>query len=466
MDNIKISHAEKAEKFSVAFLCPSDKMPKTPSKAFEGKLLQTLLVYGKSRNVLYVGIGKKSELNPLDYKEIGGTIAKAFKKEKIFDFSVDCEALDCDYSLYSNLAQGLALGTYSYTIKSDKEKLENWDIEIAGEDRALVAESAINEGLLLAEAVSFARDVTNAPANHLRPAQYAEKIVALLKPYGVECEIIAGKDLEKKGLNGLYLIGNSSDFEPQLVVMKYKNGGKKKTALVGKGITFDTGGYSLKPSASMLTMNGDMGGSASVVAAIYALAKSKAKANVVGVVALAENRISAGSLVPGDIYTAYDGQTVEVLNTDAEGRLVLADAVAYAVKDEKADRVIDIATLTGAMLVALGYGVTGTVSNDDTFYAELDNASTKTGERYHRMPVYPEYEKMLESKIADVKNIGEGVAGGIMGGLFVRNFVKEKPWIHLDIAGTSWVKKPLFAHQSEGATGTAVDTFYYLCKED
>lgn len=281
----------------------------------------------------------------------------------------------------------------------------------------------------------------------------------------MDVEITGGEALKDMGMNGLYSIGHSSDFPPQLVVMRYNGGNDDlKTALVGKGITYDTGGYSLKPAGSMATMQGDMAGSAAVAGALYALAKNKVKTNVVGIVVLAENRLSNQALVPGDVYTAYNGTTVEVLNTDAEGRLVLADGVAYAVKDEKADRILDIATLTGAVVRSLGHGVAGTVTNDAALFEEIEKAGKLSGERYWNFPTYREYHTMIDSKVADIKNIGKPEGGSITGGLFIGRFAEETPWIHLDIAGTGWAETPLFEHLTTGATGTGVDTMYYFCK--
>lgn len=462
MKNITVNHSNTSVSPAIAVLATKDNLPNIPLSSFEGEYLQTALIPTNEITTLYVGLGDISKLNNLSYKEIGGKIASTFKAEKIYNFAVDLAPLNVDDSLVVNLTQGLALGTYSFSLKSEKKADPTWEITLVS-DKA--NNSAIAEGLVLAEGVTFARNMTNMPANLLRPADFAKQITDLLSPVGVECEVISGDELKEKGLNGIYLVGNSSEFPPQMVIMRYNGGNNEKTALVGKGITYDTGGYNLKPSSSMETMQGDMAGAAAVTAAIYALAKNKSKANVIGVVALAENRISSGSLVAGDVYTSYEGQTVEVLNTDAEGRLVLSDAVAYAAIDEKADRILDVATLTGAVVRALGSSVTGVVSNDEEIWADLEGASQLSGERYWQFPTYEEYHKMIDSKIADVKNVGGAEGGSITGGLFIGRFVKDKPWIHLDIAGTSWVDKPVFAYQSAGATGTAVDTIYYFANK-
>lgn len=463
MEKFNIIRSNSATKSAVAHLCNKEALPNIPSKAFEGEYLQTAMYVSEEGANLYVGVGDLAEITPLELKEIGAKIAKAFKAEKIFDFAIENGSLEPNDDYFRNIPQGIILGVYEYSLKSEQKPSDNWNVELLGGNGE--SDKALAEGISLAEATVYARDFINAPANHLRPADYAGKISDLLTPLGVEVKITAGKDLEKMGMGGLYGIGSSSEFPPQLVVMRYNGaGGGHKTALVGKGITYDTGGYSLKPSGSMASMEGDMAGSAAVVAAIYAIAKNKIKTDVVGIAVLAENRLSNSALVPGDVYTAYDGQTVEVLNTDAEGRLVLADGVAYAVKDEKADQVVDVATLTGAVVRSLGFGVAGTVTNDNATWNEVEAAAKLSGERYWNFPTYKEYHKMIESKIADVKNIGKPEGGTITAGLFIGKFVQDKPWIHLDIAGTSWMDTPLFEHQISGGEGTSVDTLYYFCK--
>ena len=239
---------------------------------------------------------------------------------------------------------------------------------------------------------------------------------------------------------------------------------KEITGLVGKGVTSDTGGYCLKSRDSLIGMHGDMAGGAVTASVIKALAKSKARVNVTCVIPICENRLTAGSLLPGDVITSYSGQTIEILNTDAEGRLILADGVSYAVMEERVTRVLDIATLTGAMANALGNHVTGVIADSDQIWNELEEASAGTGEYFCRLPFYRENEKMLESEIADIKNMGESFCGAITAGLFIRHFANQVPWIHLDIAGTAHVGKPLYEFQAKGATGATIDTIYRWLK--
>lgn len=216
----------------------------------------------------------------------------------------------------------------------------------------------------------------------------------------------------------------------------------------------------------MVGIKGDMAGGAAVAGAIYALAKNRKQTNVVGLIPMVENRISSGSMLPGDVITSYSGKTIEIIDTDAEGRLILADAVSYAVRNEHVSRVLDIATLTGAVCTSLGFGAAGMLSDNGEFCREFERAYEKSGERYVRFPIYEEYERMIQSEIADVKNVGGKFAGSITAGLFIREFAEQTPWIHLDIAGSAWVDPPVFEYQSKGASGAGVTSMYYLCAQD
>jgi len=263
-------------------------------------------------------------------------------------------------------------------------------------------------------------------------------------------------------------VAKGSENGPRLIVMRYFGDESKKDdvlGLVGKGLTYDSGGYSIKPTSSMDTMKSDMGGASSVIGAISAIAKKKLKINVVGVIAACENMISGAAYKPGDIIGSMAGKYIEVLNTDAEGRLTLIDAVHYIIEKEKVNKVIDVATLTGAALVALGLTTTAVVSNNDEFYKKLENASFKADEKVWRLPAFEEYKKLIKSDIADLKNIGGRYAGTITAGLFIGEFVQNKPWLHLDIAGTAWSEKEA-GYYSKGGTGVGVRTLYYLAKNN
>ena len=262
-------------------------------------------------------------------------------------------------------------------------------------------------------------------------------------------------------------VARGSENPPRLIVMKYNGDSENKEdiiGLVGKGLTYDSGGLSIKSTAGMVTMKSDMGGAAAVIGAMSAITKLKAKANVVAVVATCENMISGKCYRPGDIINSMGGKTIEVLNTDAEGRLTLIDAVNYIIEKEHATKVVDIATLTGAVISALGITATGVVANNDFFYNRLEQASKICDEKVWRLPAFDEYKELIKSDIADLKNIGGPKAGTITAGLFIGEFVGEKPWLHLDIAGTSWSEKDS-SYESKGGTGCGARLLYHLIKQ-
>ena len=261
-------------------------------------------------------------------------------------------------------------------------------------------------------------------------------------------------------------VGMGSSRKPRLIVMRYMgdNENSEVLGLVGKGLTYDSGGYSLKPSNSMVGMNGDMGGAAVVIGAMSAIAKNKLKKNVVAVVAACENLVSGEAYKPGDIIGSMAGKTIEVLNTDAEGRLTLIDAITYIIEKEGATKVIDLATLTGAAIVALGNYTTALMTNDEDFYDDFMRAADVTDEIFWRMPTFKHYRKQILGEKADLKNVDPNGAGTIVAGMFLKEFVQDKPWIHLDIAGTSDTKAPISEYIVKGGTGTPVRTLYYLAK--
>ena len=325
------------------------------------------------------------------------------------------------------------------------------------------AQGELKQGISLAEAQSWARNMVNAPGNLFHPMDFAREIMEHMKETSVECELIVYSKLNAMGMEALTSVGKSSENPPCMLVMRYRGDEEAPvTGLVGKGVTCDTGGYCLKPAGSMMGIKGDMAGGAAVAAAIYALAANQVKVNVTGVIPMCENRISPSALVPGDVIGSYGGKKIEICNTDAEGRLILADAMAYMVKDEHADRVIDIATLTGAVVGMLGFSTAGLLSDDDAFCGAFLKAAQTSGERYWRLPIFEEQKQMIKSKIADIKNMGRDYCGTITAGLFIQAFAQGRPWIHLDIAGTAWTDNPLYQGQPQGATAAGTSSLYYL----
>jgi leucyl aminopeptidase len=320
----------------------------------------------------------------------------------------------------------------------------------AGARKAWKSLDAVTDGVIAA------RDLVNEPANVLGPVEFAAR-AARLKSLGVEVEILDEKSLRKLNMGALLGVAQGSVRPPRLVVMQWK-GAKAKDAplaFIGKGVVFDTGGISIKPAGGMEDMKGDMGGAAAVTGLMHALAARKAKANVVGIVGLVENMPDGNAQRPGDIVTSMSGQTVEVINTDAEGRLVLADALWYAQDRFKPKFMIDLATLTGAIMVALGQHHAGLFSNNDALAANLSKAGLDTGERVWRMPMGADYDKAIDSKFADMKNVGERNGGAITAAQFLERFVNKAPWAHLDIAGTA-MNSPKNEYSQSWASGFGV----------
>ena len=434
---------------------------------FHGKYLETQLVVLNGQAVLLVGCGKERELNMLRVKEILAAAAAGCKALDIracsLDISVFVNALGEDAVTAAVL--GLGLGGYRYRYQKTGEQKE-WDCDFRLEHGSRWT-AQVEEAKELVRGVRFARDLVNTPGNRLRPMDLDRTVTEYMKDVDVETETLVYGQLRALKLEALYGIGGSSEYPPCLLILRYKGNPRSEEVygLIGKGITCDTGGYCLKEASGMGGIKGDMAGAAAVAAAIHAAAAQKLKVNITACLPLAENRISQSALLPGDVITGYSGKTIEVLNTDAEGRLVLSDAISYGIRKEGITKVLDIATLTGAVAQMLGNTIAGAMSDDDGFYGMFEKAADRAAERYLRIPYGPEHEKMIDSEVADVKNVGGGCCGTITVGLFLHRFCEGKPWIHLDVAGTAWCGSPTYAFESAGATGAGVTTLFYLMKE-
>lgn len=313
--------------------------------------------------------------------------------------------------------------------------------------------------------VFLARDLTNLAAMDLYPETLAQRAKEELEPLGVRVEIMGQDEIEKLGMEAFLAVSYGSDKEPKLIVMSYKNSDAQPLAFVGKGLTYDSGGYSLKPAEGMRTMHGDMAGAAAVIGALKAIASAKLPTHVVAVVAATENLIDGGAYKTGDIIGSMAGKSIEVVNTDAEGRLTLADALYYTTTVLKPRYVIDAATLTGAMAVALGNLSAGAIYNDEALVQRLADAGKKMGEPVWALPNFDEYKEMNKSVFADIKNSGGRLGGGISAGMFLGEFVVDTPWVHVDIAGVSYEEKPR-AYYPMGGTGYLVKTLYQLVKDE
>lgn len=360
------------------------------------------------------------------------------------------------------IAQGVELALYRP--ESWKES-ENHD-PVFYLDAPAECEDALKEADALTRAICLARDLVNCPANKLTPSDMAARMVKEAQALGIETEVLDEDQARALGMDAFLTVGSSANHPARLIVLRYKGGkeGDAPIALVGKGVTCDTGGYCLKPASSMKGIKGDMAGAAAVCGALLALAANHVKVNATVVIPSVENRIAPDSYIPGDVIGSMSGKTIEIGNTDAEGRLILADAVTYAIQKEHAAKVVDIATLTGAVVSMFGFTTAGFLTNDEDFCAAFQGAYDRSGEQYWRLPAFPEYRKMIESPIADVSNVSSDGCGTITAGLFIGSFVEERPWIHLDIAGTAWVDSPRRDYQTVGATGAGVTTLYELCK--
>ncbi len=352
------------------------------------------------------------------------------------------------------LVLGVALRSYAFTARKSEAAPENGAVSVQVKNHEEVAEQA-EQAIAVAEGVFFTRDLTAEPANVLTTTEFADRLVAL-KELGVEVEVLEEDKLAELGMGALLGVGQGSDSPSKVVVMRWKGAEGAPLALVGKGVVFDTGGISLKPAGGMEDMTMDMGGAGVVSGVMKTLALRKAKANVVGLVGLVENMPSGNAQRPGDIVTSMKGDTIEVINTDAEGRLVLADVMWHAQISEQPSAMIDLATLTGAVIIALGHENAGVFSNDDSFANDFLKAAAAEGEGAWRLPLGQAYDNQIKSQKADMQNVGGRPAGSITAAQFLQRFVKEgTPWIHLDIAGVAQVSKDTTL-APKGATGWGV----------
>ncbi|MCP8895688.1 leucyl aminopeptidase [Shinella daejeonensis] len=416
---------------------------------FSGKALKSLDVlapHGASADrIIVLGLGSADKLTAQDWLKAGGAAVAKLRGVEKATIHLDAPGVDPSAENAADFALGMRLGAYRFDSYKTKKKSDEDEEKtgksvkvtlVTAEAAAAKKEKAVTDAI--AEGVILARNLVNEPANVLGPVEFADRAKALEK-LGVEVEILDEKDMRKLGMGALLGVAQGSVRPPRLAVMQWKGGKAKEQpiAFVGKGVVFDTGGISIKPASGMEDMKGDMGGAAAVIGLMHALAARKAKANVVGILGLVENMPDGNAQRPGDIVTSMSGQTIEVINTDAEGRLVLCDALWYCNKTFKPQFMVNLATLTGAIMVALGSHHAGLFSNDDTLAARLTAAGLVTGERVWRMPLGSQYDKMIDSKFADMKNTGGRYAGSITAAQFLQRFVEDTPWAHLDIAGTA-----------------------------
>jgi leucyl aminopeptidase len=466
---MKINFTSKAvNSASTVLVLTEEEVKKSTSKAvkfakenfgFEGKIGQASLV---SETIL-IGAGAAKKLDELALQKIGSNIVAFLNGSKIKQANVLFESKNLAQVAFGGLLQSYRFNKYFEDKKKSKElKVESLTFVASDLSKTQKDFAPLKT---LAENIFFTRDLVSEPSNVLNPESYAD-ICKTLKKEGLEVQVLGEAEMEKLGMNALLGVGQGSYKESKMVIIKW-NGGKKgeaPLAFVGKGVTFDTGGISIKPSNNMEDMKTDMAGSAVVVGLLRNLAQRKAKVNVVGAIGLVENMPSGNAQRPGDVVRSMSGQTIEVINTDAEGRLVLADVLHYTNTKFKPKFIVDLATLTGAIIVALADVYAGLFSNDDELSKQLESCGAKVGERVWRFPIGEEYDEMINSDIADMKNVGSGRgAGSITAAQFLHRFVGKTKWVHLDIAGVAWRGKG-DAMAVKGASGFGVRLLDELVK--
>ncbi|MCE5980261.1 leucyl aminopeptidase [Pseudomonas wadenswilerensis] len=431
-----------------------------------GKVGQTLLLHSlpnlKAERVLLVGTGKDAELGDRSWRKVIASVLAVLKGLNGSDAALALDDVavtgrDAFYGKTRLLAESLLDGQYVFdqfkSKKAEPRALKKITL-LSAKAGASDVERAVKHAVAIANGMGFTRDLGNLPPNVCHPSYLAEQAKALGKEFkGLKVEVLDEKKIKDLGMGAFYAVGQGSDQPPRLIVLNYQGGKKseKPFVLVGKGITFDTGGISLKPGAGMDEMKFDMGGAASVFGTLRAVLELQLPINLVCLLACAENMPSGGATRPGDIVTTMSGQTVEILNTDAEGRLVLCDTLTYAERF-KPQAVIDIATLTGACIVALGSHTSGLMGNNDELVGQLLDAGKRADDRAWQLPLFDEYQEQLDSPFADIANIGGPKAGTITAGCFLSRFAKAYHWAHLDIAGTAWIS----GGKDKGATGRPV----------
>lgn len=411
---------------------------------FKGKALGGLTALAPQQapyqRLIAVGVGPLAERDTLDFAKLGGAIAGRLAPGRSADIVLALPDAELSAEQAAEIALGMKLRAYAFDRYKTKSK-EPDEAEPIGVTLRFADPAALKKALKAREAVAngvmLARDLVNEPPNILFPEEFAERAAKLAK-LGVEIEILDEKQLRKIGMRALLAVGQGSRRESRVVVMRWAGGkgSEAPVAFIGKGVTFDTGGISIKPGGGMEDMKGDMAGAACVTGLMHALAARKAKVNAIGVIGLVENMPDGNAQRPGDIVTSLSGQTIEIINTDAEGRLVLADVLWYTQDRFKPRFMINLATLTGAILVALGHENAGLFSNDDALCERLGAAGKATGETVWRMPLGKAYDKMIDSKFADMKNSAGRYGGSITAAQFLQRHVNDTPWAHLDIAGT------------------------------
>jgi leucyl aminopeptidase len=412
------------------------------SDEVKGAYKKTALVHPEApKRVLVVGLGDRNEFEPERARVAGAISARNAASLEASSLALAGPDSADPRVVATAMVEGAILASYRFDRFKSKQDDDGDSRSL--EEITVLGDAALGEAVeaarIAAESENFARELQDLPSNVVTPSYLAGRARAIAEEHEtVTCEVMGREQIKEKGMGGLVAVSQGTAEEPQLIVLRYQGGGEETLGFVGKGVTFDSGGISIKPAGSMHEMKMDMSGAAAVIEAVSAIAKLEIPIDILAVIPSTENMPSGTAIKPGDIITQLNGKTVEVNNTDAEGRLILADALAYSVK-LGADRIVDLATLTGAVLIALGSTYAALISNDEAFAAEVQAAAERTGELAWRLPLHPEYKELTKGTAADLTNAAaKRKAGTIYAGSFLEEFVDGKPWVHLDIAGTAW----------------------------
>ena len=437
-----------------------------------GKDNETLVLYPpantiSAERVLLVGIGKHAAVTAEKLRRAGGTTAKQAARLRTSSAAIAVPPTSFDARDAARaIAEGATMGAYAFTeLKAAPEdqpqpvELSDLRIVVGSEGDVAAAEDGARVGGIVGRGANLARNLGNLPGNIATPSKLAEVAREIGGRFGMAVTVLGPAEMEAEGMGALLAVARGSAEEPRLMVLEHRGGaeGEKPLVLVGKGLTFDAGGISIKPAQGMEEMKFDMCGGAAVLGAMQAIGELGVKANVVGIIPSSENLLGSRAMKPGDIYRAASGKTIEVVNTDAEGRLILADALHYARRFDPA-AVVDAATLTGACVVALGHHASGVMGTDDALVEELRRAGDRSGERCWPLPMHDEYREQIRSDYADIKNSGGRQAGAITAGWFLREFAGDAPWAHLDVAGTAYGDGKI-AYLTKGSTGAPTRLF-------
>ncbi|HYL12801.1 MAG TPA: leucyl aminopeptidase [Terriglobales bacterium] len=437
-----------------------------------GKIFETTLVHNpgklKAKRLLILGGGKARDFSAFELRRVAGAAVRSLKSKSVrsFAFSLPENNLKADEAVKA-VVEGAFVGNFDPdTYKSDRkdQKIDAMTVVMRGDQGKL--QQAVDEARIIGESQNFTRQLVNEPSNRMTPTILAEHARKMAAEVGITCEVYGADKIKELKMGAFWSVAQGSDEPPALIVMRYEPAGapdEPVLGLVGKGITFDTGGISIKPADGMEKMKYDMAGGAAMIGSMRAIALLKPKVKVIGIVCATENMPSGHAQKPGDVQIAMSGKSIEIINTDAEGRLVLADGLYYA-RQLGCTHLIDAATLTGACVVALGYVNAGVFANDDQMYERFTRALDKAGEKMWRLPLDEEYKEVIRSNIADIVNSGGRWGGAVTAAMFLKEFAEDTPWLHLDIAGTAWMEdnKPWIA---KGPSGIAVRSLVEFAKD-